>query len=219
MTVPVRDPSLTRREFVHGAVLCGVAGSLMAAEEKPPAQSFLAGSDWPMYRHDAALSAESPLRGGLAEAPTVAWSLELGGPHVPAESVVVRDVTGDGQDEFLTLSADSVACRDSRGQLLWKLDNFLNPTLADVLDFAGDGSRGLLLTTTRAGKVDTYMINGRTGKATHLWLDENNFGGHTRMGKLLAGVAGVQIAATTSGHPTSCIRLPIRPSGDPAGST
>jgi outer membrane protein assembly factor BamB len=153
-----------------------------------------------MYRHDLALAAESPLRGGFAEAPSVAWSLDLGGPKISAESVIVRDVTGDGQDEFLTLSADTVACRDSRGKLLWKLDNFLNPTLVDVLDFAGDGSRGILLTTTRAGKVDTYMINGRTGRATHLWLDENNFGGHTRIGKLLAGVAGVQIVATASGQ-------------------
>jgi hypothetical protein len=153
-----------------------------------------------MYRHDPALSATSPLRGGLAEAPRVAWSLDLGGPHVPPESVVVRDVTGDGWEDFLTVAADSVTCRDSRGQLLWKLDNFLNPAVFDVLDFAGDGSRGILLTTTRAGKVDTYLVSGKTGKAVHLWLDENNFGGHLRIGKLLPGVAGAQIAATSSGQ-------------------
>jgi outer membrane protein assembly factor BamB len=195
-----REPSLTRRAFVQGTVCAGAAGLVAAAEEKISAPAFLAGSDWPMYRHDPALSAASPLRGGLAEAPRVAWSLDLGGPHVPSESVVVRDVTGDGRDEFLTISADSVTCRDNRGQLLWKLDNFLNPVVLDVLDFAGDGSRGILLTTTRAGKVDTYMVSGRTGKAAHLWLDENNFGGHTRVGKLLAGVAGVQIASTASGQ-------------------
>src|SRR5438105_4861613 len=196
----LRDPSLTRREFVQAALYSGAAGLLADAEEKPPARPFLAGSDWPMYRHDAELSGASTLRGGLAEAPKVAWSLDLGGPHVPAESILVRDVTGDGRDEFLILSADSVACRDSRGRLLWKLDNFLNPTLSDILDFAGDGSRGILLTTTRAGKVDTYLVNGLTGKANHLWLDENNFGGHTRVGKLLSGVQGVQIVATASGQ-------------------
>src|SRR6476619_5784440 len=144
-----REPSLTRRAFVQATVCGGPAGLVAAAEEKPPAAAFLAGSDWPMYRHDPALSAESPLRGGLAEAPRVAWSLDLGGPHVPSESVVVRDVTGDGRDEFLALTADSVACRDNRGRLLWKLDNFLNPAILDVLDFAGDGSRGILLTTSR----------------------------------------------------------------------
>ena len=195
-----RNTSLSRREFVQAMVLTGAAGLLAAAEEKPPVPAFLAGSDWLMYRHDPELTGVSPIRGGLAEAPRVAWSLELGGPNVPQESIVVRDVTGDGHDDFLTVSTDSVVCRDNRGRLLWKLDDFLNPTLSDILDFVGDGSRGILLTTTRAGKVDTWMVNGRTGQATHLWLDENNFGGHIRMGKLLPDVAGVQIAATASGQ-------------------
>jgi hypothetical protein len=167
--------------------------------EKPPSLP-LPGSDWPMYRHDPELTAVSPLRGGLGEAPQVAWSLDLGGPNIAAESVLVRDVTGDGQDEFLTTSADTVTCRDSRGQVLWKLEDFLNSRVLDVQDFAGNGSRGLLLTTSRAGKVDTYMVHGRTGKATHLWRDENNFGGQARIGRLLPGVAGVQVAAATSGQ-------------------
>src|SRR5262245_17275937 len=122
-----REPPLTRRAFVQGAVCVGTASLVATAGEKPPAPAFQAGSDWPMYRHDPALTAASPIRGGLAEAPRVAWSLDLGGPNVPSESVVVRDLTGDGRDEFLTLSMDSVACRDGRGRLLWKLDNFLNP--------------------------------------------------------------------------------------------
>src|SRR5262249_10439328 len=142
----------------------------------------------------------SPLRGGLAEAPRVAWSLDLGGRHVLSESVAVRDVTGDGRDEFLTLTADSVTCRDNRGRPLWRLDNFPNPAIHDVLAFAGAGSRGILLTPTGGGGVDPYRANGRTGTAAHLWLDENNFGGHTRVGQLLPGAAGVQIAATSSGQ-------------------
>ena len=167
------------------------------------------GSDWPMYRRDAALTAVSPLRGGLGEAPTLAWSLDLGGPKVPAEKVVVRDVTGHGQDQFLTLSADTITCRDNRGQLLWRLDNFQSADVVDVRDFAGDGSRGILLTTSLAGKVDTYMVSGRTGKAIRLWRDENNFGGQTRIGQLLPGVAGVQIAAAASGA------TPPAPQGGP----
>ena len=138
------------------------------AAETQTGTSFLPGSDWPMYRRDPELTAASPLRGGLGQTPRVVWSVDLGGPHVPVESVVVRDVTGDGQDEFLTLSADTASCRNSRGKMLWTLDNFLHPSIVDVRDFAGDGSRGSLLTTTRAGKVDTYMVNGRTGNATRL---------------------------------------------------
>lgn len=203
------DYALSRREFVQASVASGIAGllapaqeqaTLLAADDKPAAGPFPPGSDWPMYRRDPALTAESPLKGGLAEAPAVAWSIDLGGPNVPAESIVVRDVTGDGQDDFLTLSADAVVCRDSRGKVLWRLDNFLNPVIADVLDFAGDGSRGILLSTNLAGKAEVYLVNGRTGKANHLWLNENSFGGHTRVGKLLPGVAGLQIANTASGQ-------------------
>src|SRR5260370_4648086 len=48
-----------------------------------PTKPAQPGSDWPMYRRDPALTAVSPLRGGLGEAPQVAWSLDLGGPKVP----------------------------------------------------------------------------------------------------------------------------------------
>ena len=195
------DLALTRRDFVIGTFVRRDVG----IPWRPPRTSrsaarVLAGSDWPMYRHDMALSAESPIRGGLAQPPRVLWSVELGGPNVASESVVVSDVTGDGVDKFLTLSSEAIMCRDNRGKLLWKLDDFLNPNVTAIHDFAGDGSRGILLTTTRAGRIDTFMIDGRTGNAVRLWFDENNFGGHIRFGKLLPDVAGVQIAATSSGQ-------------------
>src|SRR5262249_24620757 len=156
-----------------------------------------------------ALTAVSPLRGGLAEAPQRAWSLDLGGPKIPAERVVVRDVTGDGQDEFLTLSADTVTCRDSRGRVLWTLKHFLNANVVDLRDFVCHGPLATLLTTVLAGKLDTYRVCGSTGKATPLWRDENNFGGQTRIGRLLPGVPGVQIAAVASGA------TPPAPQGGP----
>ena len=184
-----------------------VSGSVAFAQG--PKVGRPSAGDWPMYRHDPALTAVSPLRGGLADPPEVAWSIDLGGPKTPSERVVVRDVTGDGQDEFLTLSADTITCRDSRGKVLWKLDNFLNANVVDVRDFAGDGSRGILLTTYLAGKLDTYMVSGRTGKAIRLWRDENNFGGQTRIGRLLPGVTGLQIAAAASGA------TPPAPQGGP----
>src|SRR5439155_1586470 len=106
-------------------------------------------------------------------------------------------------------SADTVTCRDSRGRVRWTLEHFLNANVVDVRDFVGDGSRGILLTTFLAGRVDTYLVCGRTGKATHLWRDENNFGGQTRIGQLLPGVAGVQIAAAASGA------TPPAPQGGP----
>ncbi|MBM4003660.1 MAG: hypothetical protein FJ295_10290 [Planctomycetes bacterium] len=192
---------LTRREFAHGALLAGGAvGLLRPMQAAAPATVYPAGSDWPMYRRDPALTATSPLRGGLGETPHVVWSLELGGPKLTAETVLVRDVTGSGSEDFLTISADTLTCRDARGLVRWRLENMLNVSIQQILDFAGDGSRGILLTTSRAGRVDQFMIDGRTGKATHLWLDQNNFGGHTRVGKLLPDRNGLQIASTSSGQ-------------------
>ena len=45
------------------------------------------------------------------------------------------------------------------------------------------------------------MVDGRTGRAVPLWRDENNFGGHTRFGKLLQGVAGRRWPAPRAGKP------------------
>src|SRR5262245_59194240 len=117
-----------------------ISSTIPAADPKP-----LSGGDWPTYRHDPALSAASPLRGGFAKAPRVAWSIDLGGANIPSEHIVVGDFRGERRQEFLALSADTVTCRDSRGQVLWKLDKFLNPRVIDVQDFVGDGSRGILL--------------------------------------------------------------------------
>jgi hypothetical protein len=176
-------------------VACGlVVGASTAPPEDVP------GGDWPTYRHDAALSAVSPLKGGLGRAPQVTWSVDLGGPRVPSETVLVRDATGDGRDEILVLADDAVECRDARGRRLWRLDGYPRPAVVDVRDYAGDGSRGILLTTTRGGRVETFMVDGRSGHSTALWADENNFGGHTRFGKLLAGVPGAQVASTSSGQ-------------------
>jgi outer membrane protein assembly factor BamB len=159
-----------------------------------------AGGDWPTYRHDTALSAISPLEGGLGQPPRVAWSIDLGGPRIPAETALIRDVTGDGQGDILILGNETVECRQATGQKMWKLEGYSKPSVADIRDYAGDGSPGIVLTTTVGGRVETFMIDGRSGRAIHLWKDENNFGGHTRYGKLLAGVAGAQVASTSSGQ-------------------
>lgn len=195
--------------FAAALILIPLWNEPSVLAQAPSAKPPQPGSDWPMYRHDPALTAVSPLRGGFDEAPTLAWSLDLGGPKVVAERIVVHDVTGDDQDEFLAISAESITCRDSRGRRLWKLESFPNVKVVDVRDFAGNGSRGVLLTTFHAGKLDTYMVSGRTGKAVHLWRDENNFGGQTRMGRLLPGVSGIQIAAAASGQ------TPPLPQGGP----
>src|SRR5437763_7123081 len=155
---------LIRNLVAVGLVAGGVATG--AGPEKPTP-----GGDWPTYRHDAALSAVSPLRGGLGRAPRVAWSVDLGGPRIPSEAVLVRDVTGDGRDEILLVGDDAVECRDARGRRLWRLDGYPGPAVVDVRDYAGDGSRGILLTTTAGGRVETFLVDGRSGPPTSLWRD------------------------------------------------
>src|SRR5262249_24305523 len=87
---------LIRNLVAVGLVAGGVAAGAGPEDPAP-------GGDCPTYRHDAALSAVSPLKGGLAHPPRVAWPVDLGGPRAPSETVLVRDVTGDGRDEILLL--------------------------------------------------------------------------------------------------------------------
>ena len=63
-------------------------------------------------------------------------------PKVQSESIQVRDVTGDGRDEILILGDDTVECRDASGHRLWRLEGYPKPSVVDVRDYAGDGSRG-----------------------------------------------------------------------------
>src|SRR5262245_32648574 len=74
------------------------------------------GGLWPRYRHDAALTGFSPLKGGLGEAPKVLWTVDLGGPAVAAEQVRLEDLNGDGKDELLRILPDRLICQDVRGK-------------------------------------------------------------------------------------------------------
>ena len=197
----VRRQRTTRMELIRNLVAIGFVAAATAAGTIASRPESVPGGDWPTYRHDAALSAVSPLKGGLGHAPRVAWSVDLGGPRVPSETVLVRDVTGDGRDEILILGGDSVECRDASGRRLWMLEGYPKPSVVDIRDYAGDGSRGLLLSTTRGGRVEVFMVDGRSGRSIPLWMDENNFGGHTRFGKLLTGVAGRKSPAPPAGKP------------------
>jgi hypothetical protein len=146
-----------------GFALSTIATAAVAA---PPDRLF--GGDWPTYRHDSALSAISPLKGGLGKEPRIAWPLGLGGPRVASESVLIRDVTGEGRHEILILGEATVECRDSSGRLLWTITGYPSPAVVDLRDYAGDGSRGILLSTSVGGRVETFMVDGRSGRSTLL---------------------------------------------------
>lgn len=149
-------------------------------------------ADWPSYRRDAALSGNSPLHGGLAKPPQDLWSIDLGGSSIPAETVRIEDVTGDGRDDVLRTSKDRLICQDLRGQTLWQVGALSSPIVLEIRDFAGDGGRGLIVEDNTGTEVRTWIIDGRTGAHRELSRRRNVFGFRHRFGSILAGVRGQQ---------------------------
>jgi len=154
---------------------------------------------WPRYRHDGGLTGFSPLKGGLGEAPKILWTVDLRGPSVAVEQVRLEDINGDGHDELLRILPDRLICQDVRGRKLWETDGLANPIVRDIRDFAGDGTRGLLLTANTGTESQIYLVSGKTGKKSLLYTTRNVFGSVERIGHILPGVAGEQICAWWSG--------------------
>jgi len=88
------------------------------------AQAFASSNDWPVYRHDVALSGASPGKGNIT-LPEVKWEYYLGAPFVPiamagappAENVA--DLAGDGTLERFSLKDKTIEVTDLSGHRLW----------------------------------------------------------------------------------------------------
>ncbi len=148
--------------------------------------------DWPSYRRDGALSAYSPLKGNLAVAPRLLWSVDLGAKTFPAETVRVEDVNGDGLDEILRITKDALICLSISGTSLWRLPGLRSPSILQIRDFAGDGSQGLLLEEDTGTEIRTSIVDGKSGVQTELCRRRNVFGLRHRFGKILPKVRGQQ---------------------------
>ena len=87
-------------------------------------QAFASSNDWPVYRHDVALSGVSPGKGNITE-PEVKWEYHLGAPMVPlaiagaAPAANVADLDGDGVPERFSLSGKTIEVTDLAGHRLW----------------------------------------------------------------------------------------------------
>src|SRR5439155_11531336 len=88
-----------------------------AAAPTPPA-------DWPVYRHDVALTGVSPGRGRIVT-PRVLWEHYLGVPSVPvaadrpANPADAADLDGDGRPARFSLDGQTIRVTDLAGRLLW----------------------------------------------------------------------------------------------------
>ena len=161
--------------------------------------SAVANSAWPAYRRDPALTRFSPLVGGLAESPREQWKHDLGGLVASTEQVQLVDINGDGRDELLRVLADRLICQSVQGDQLWETQQFARPEVILIRDFAGDGTRGLLVASSIGTAHHRYMVSGKTGTAALLYTCRNVFGRYERLGKILASVPGEQLCAWWSG--------------------
>ena len=162
-----------------------------------------AAGEWPSYRRDAGLTGFSPLRGGLQLRPARQWSCDLGGATRNVEQVRLVDLNGDGHEELLRVLGDQLICQTVQGQRLWESESLPQLQLVLIRDFAGDGTRGLLVSSSDGVEHRRYLISGVSGKATFLYACANVFGRYERHGKLLAGVPGEQLCAWWSGDSTT----------------
>ncbi|HEX4588473.1 MAG TPA: FG-GAP-like repeat-containing protein [Gemmataceae bacterium] len=80
--------------------------------------------DWPVYRHDVALTGVSLGRGKITT-PRVLWDYYLGVPFVaiaadrPAQPTDVADLDDDGRLERFILAGQTIRVSDLNGKLLW----------------------------------------------------------------------------------------------------
>ena len=88
----------------------------------------LAGTnDWPVYRHDVALTGVSPGKGRINK-PEIKWEYYLGAPPVTiaadrkAPDPNVADLDGDGTAERFALNGKTIQVSDLAGKLLWRHD-------------------------------------------------------------------------------------------------
>jgi len=168
-----------------------VAGALLLF----PNVSLFGQDNWPCFRHDGQLTGSSPLKGGFSDPPRQAWTVSLGAKDAPQEKLLAEDVDGDGLDEILVVGRTEIRCLGRDGQPIWICPEFPNPKVETVADFAGDGTRGLLVWTDSGVEKTRYIVSGKSGKATKLYSMRNVFGGSDRIGKILPKVPGQQLCA------------------------
>src|SRR5207248_2446007 len=114
--------SPTRRGFLRRlfATLAGFFSWSRPARAAAPTAAL----DWPVFRHDLALTGVSPGRGKITT-PRVLWEHYLGVPFVavatdrPPHAADVADLDGDGRLERFVLDGQMIRVTDLAGKPLW----------------------------------------------------------------------------------------------------
>jgi len=125
---------MNRRKFLKltgGIAIAAVAVSVNVETEgsivdsrTPQQDNRQTSPDWPVYRHDVALSGVSPGKGRIVK-PEIKWEYYLGTPYIPIaadrewQPSNVADLDGDGKPEKFTLDGDTITVNDLEGKQLW----------------------------------------------------------------------------------------------------
>jgi hypothetical protein len=130
-----------------------VAATLAAAGD--------ARADWPMSRHDAKRTGRSDGKSDITK-PVVAWRAYLGG-SIPATSMRVHDIDGDGKGEIILCNGGVVSAKRADNTQIWATRIFATGFLGGIEDLDGDG-KPEVIAYTRAG---AWVLDLTTGAV--LW--------------------------------------------------
>ncbi len=180
-------------------LLAGLAGP--GAVSAQGGENEEAGRHWPMFRHDFHLTGRSPLQLELATAPSVQWKHDLGAERVAVETVTLEDFDGDREHEALIRTNNSLKLLDSDGSVLWEHAGLANPKVINQVDYAENGSLGIVYSASDGVKTTYSIIDSVSGTKTELFSMQNVFGLNMRHGKILPEIKGRQLVVFWSGDP------------------
>ncbi len=160
-----------------------------------------ADGDWPMWRHDTALTGYQPSPGRMTEEPRILARHSLGASPGTAS---FADLLGSGRDaEVLVLAAARLTAYGADGQRLWESrpQGYVLDHLEWVTDLDGDGRKEVVVLAGQMGGTrQTYLIlDGRTGeRRAAIDFITGDFGWKGLCGTYLPGTKGKQIFLVTS---------------------
>jgi outer membrane protein assembly factor BamB len=118
--------------------------------------------DWPVYRHDVALSGVSPAKGRIVT-PDVKWEYYLGAPFVPIAAAKneasgnVADLDGDGTPEKFLLKDKTIEVTDLSGKPLWSFT-------VNGLSLGGDARVAKLFPDRKGQQIVSFSHRMDTGE-------------------------------------------------------
>jgi hypothetical protein len=179
--------------------------------------AFAAAGGWPMWRHDAHLTAYQPLPGAMKTAPEVLARYFLG---AGTGAVTTADLSGTGTaQEFLIVARARLFAYDAQGQKLWECNPSIPPfppvnggekkggywlqQVAYVADLDGDGRNEVIALAGNLGgtRWAFLILDGQTGHIRASFaFNQGQFGYSRFCGAFVSGKPGQQILLVTSGR-------------------